>query len=96
MAFKPPTTTIFGQKRPSSLDLDLKRGRRKSSWQSNSNSSDDSSDMSENSQDSNSNFPMMTSSMAATATADWRMDDSEGESEDLVNSVYSFLKVYLR
>ena len=94
MAFKPPTTSMFGQKRPSSLDLDLKRGRRKSSWQSNSNSSEDSSDMSESSQDSNSisTFP----TMATTAAADWRMDECEGEGEDLVNSVYSFLKVYLR
>ena len=73
MASSSPTASNFGLKRPSSLDLSFKRGRRKSSWQS-SNSSVDS-DVSETSQESN-----------------WRME----EGEDLVNSVYFFLKMYLR
>jgi hypothetical protein len=129
----PPTSTSFGsQKRPSSLDLGLKYGRRKNSWENDINESQTSANNSDSQTSTNMNVTQMTTNIndshmktsinvsqmtttsnnnncnideSRTATIDdgkslpvvptnWTLDNNE--EEDLVASVYSFLKAYLR
>jgi hypothetical protein len=124
MASPPPTSTSFGsQKRPSSLDLGLKYGCRKNSWENDINDSQTTTNINDSQTSANINDSHMKTSInvsqmtttsnnnncnideSRTATIDdgkalpvvptnWTLDNDE--EEDLVASVYSFLKAYLR
>ena len=111
----PPTSTSFGsQKRPSSLELGLKYGCRKNSWENDINDSQTSTNNNDSHMKTSINVSQMTTTSnnnncnideSRTATIDdgkslpvvptnWTLDNNE--EEDLVASVYSFLKAYLR